>query len=94
MATLKLALDTRKAKKDGTFPLVFKLTVNRKTACVKTGISIHESQFDTENNLILNSQTLNENLLQLETLYRGRLNQYILENLTLTHCPIIYSTST
>ena len=29
MATLKLALDTRRFKKDGTFPLVFKLSVNR-----------------------------------------------------------------
>ena len=29
MATLKLALDTRRVKKDGAFPLVFKLSVNR-----------------------------------------------------------------
>ena len=80
MATLKLALDTRRAKKDGTFPLVFKISVNGSTAQIQTRISIPESQFDFENNLVLNSPSLNEQLLKLDVTYRARLNQYILNN--------------
>lgn len=80
MATLKLALDTRRAKKDGTFPLVFKLSVNRSSTQIQTGISILESEFDFENNLILNSSSLNGQLLKLDVTYRARLNQYILNN--------------
>jgi integrase len=80
MATLKLTLDTRRVKKDGTFPLVFKLTVNRSSTQIQTGISILESQFDSENNLVVNSSSLNEQLLKLDALYRTRLNQYILAN--------------
>lgn len=49
MATLKLALDTRRAKKDGTFPLVFRIGVASKSAYIKTGIYIQENQFDTSN---------------------------------------------
>jgi integrase len=80
MATLKLALDTRRAKKDGTFPLVFKLSVNRSSTQIQTGISIPESQYDFENNLVLNSSSLNGQLLKLDVIYRARLNQYILNN--------------
>ena len=40
MATLKLALDTRRAKKDGTFPLVFKLFINKEQSNITTGISV------------------------------------------------------
>jgi len=80
MASLKLTLDTRRVKKDGTFPLVFKLTVNRSSTQIQTGISILESQFDSENNLVINSSSLNEQLLKLDALYRTRLNQYILTN--------------
>ena len=80
MATLKLALDTRRAKKDGTFPLVFKLSVNRSSTQIQTGISIPESQYDFENNLVLNSSSLNGQLLKFDVIYRARLNQYILNN--------------
>jgi hypothetical protein len=34
MATLNLLLDKRRVKKDCTYPLVFRLTANRKQACI------------------------------------------------------------
>ena len=36
MASLKLGLDKRRIKSDGTFPLVFKLNLNRKQLLIKT----------------------------------------------------------
>lgn len=80
MATLSLVLDKRRAKQDGTFPLVFRVGVGRKNSFIKTGIYILENQFDASNNLIKGSNTLNEQLYQLDKLYRQRFYKYILEN--------------
>jgi hypothetical protein len=71
MATLSLVLDKRRAKQDGTFPLVFRVGVGRKNSFIKTGIYILENQFDASNNLIKGSNTLNEQLYQLDKLYKS-----------------------
>ena len=44
MATLNLLLDKRRVKKDCTYPVVFRLTANRKQAFIPTGISINEHE--------------------------------------------------
>jgi integrase len=80
MATLSLVLDKRRAKQDGTYPLVFRLGVGRKNSYIKTGIYILENQFDASNNLVKGSNTLNEQLYQLDKLYRQRFYKYIIEN--------------
>ena len=80
MATLSLVLDKRRAKQDGTFPLVFRLGIGRKNTYIKTGIYILENQFDASNNLVKGSNTLNEQLYQLDTLYRQRFYKYVIEN--------------
>jgi hypothetical protein len=34
MVSLNLVLDKRRVKKDSTYPIVFRLTANRKQACI------------------------------------------------------------
>ncbi len=80
MATLKLALDTRRAKKDGTFPLVFKLSINREKTQITTGISVKPSEFNSESNLIIGNPKANELLMNLDTQYRSRFYQYIINH--------------
>ena len=78
MAKLTLALDMRRAKKDGTFPLVFKLSVNREKSYITTGISVKPTEFNTESNLIIGNPKANELLMNLDTQYRTRFYQYII----------------
>ena len=78
MATLKLALDDRRAKKDGTFPLVFKLSVNREKSFIPTGIAVLPEEFDPHTSLIIGNTKANEVILKLDALYRNRFYQYIL----------------
>ncbi len=79
MATLKLA-DTRRAKKDGTFPLVFKLSVNREQSYITTGISVKPIEFHAESNLIIGNPNANEVLMKLDVQYRNRFYQYIINH--------------
>jgi integrase/recombinase XerD len=80
MATLKLALDTRRAKKDGTYPLVFKISINRDKVYIPTGISVKENEFNSETNLVFNNTKVNELLMNLDTVYRNRFYQYIINH--------------
>ncbi len=80
MATLKLALDTRRAKKDGTFPLVFKLFINKEQSNITTGISVKPTEFHAESNLIIGNPKANELLMNLDTQYRTRFYQYIINH--------------
>lgn len=80
MATLKLAIDTRRAKKDGTFPLVFKLSVNREQSYITTGISVKPTEFHAESNLIIGNPKANEVLMKLDVQYRNRFYQYIINH--------------
>ena len=80
MATLNLVLDKRRVKKNGTYPVVFRLTANRKQAFIPTGISINEQDYDEKNSLVINSPKLNEDIYKLDRIYRKRFYQYIIEN--------------
>ena len=55
MATLKLALDKRRTKKDGTYPIVFKLTVNSKQAIISIGVWVLENEFCAKSGLVTSS---------------------------------------
>ncbi|MBD1364448.1 site-specific integrase [Mucilaginibacter sp. ZT4R22] len=46
MVTYKLALDERRAKQDGTFPLVVRVTFNRKVNAYQTGIYLKTEHWD------------------------------------------------
>lgn len=67
MATLNLSLDKRRIKVDKTYPVVFKLTCNRKQILIRTGISIEEKFFNQDYGFITSSTIVNEELQKLKT---------------------------
>ena len=80
MATIKLHLDLRRQKKDGTYPLVFMVVFNSKPIHIKTGISLTQDEYDFKNALIKNKPKLNLALYEQECIYRDKLHR-----LQLTH---------
>ena len=54
MATLNLVLDTRRARKDGTYPIVFRVRVEDKFCDIGTGYKIFKEQFDLKTNSLMN----------------------------------------
>jgi integrase/recombinase XerD len=81
MATLNLTLDTRRARKDGTYPLVFRVRVEDKFCDIGTGFKIFKEQFDLKANSLVNDIDSNILLDQLKTHYLKRLRTYTAENL-------------
>jgi integrase/recombinase XerD len=81
MATLNLTLDTRRARKDGTYPLVFRVRVEDKFCDIGTGFKIFKEQFDLKANSLVNDIESNILLDQLKTHYLKRLRTYTAENL-------------
>jgi integrase/recombinase XerD len=66
MVNIKTLLDTRRAKSDGSFNVIFRLTHHRKVYTVNSGISVQETFWDPEKSIILkthpNAKLLNFNL--------------------------------
>lgn len=81
MATLNLTLDTRRARKDGTYPLVFRIRVEDKFSDIGTDFKIFKEQFDLRTNSIINDIESNILLEQLKTHYLKRLRTYTSDNL-------------
>ena len=81
MATLNLTLDTRRARKDGTYPLVFRIRVEDKFSDIGTDFKIFKEQFDLKTNSLINDIESNILLEQLKTHYLKRLRTYTSENL-------------
>lgn len=52
---ITLSLDTRRAKKDGTFPLIFRLSHHRKTISIATGISLFKKDWNEKTRTIKKS---------------------------------------
>jgi hypothetical protein len=46
MATINIALDQRRQKKDGTYPLIIRITQNRESTYIKSGISLRAEDWD------------------------------------------------
>ncbi|MAU26042.1 MAG: transposase [Muricauda sp.] len=65
---LMLLLDTRRAKKDGSFPIIFRLTHLRKTTSISTGYSILEKYWDSQKCAIKKTYTKVEFIARLNTL--------------------------
>lgn len=66
MATLKLVLDTRNKKANGTYPLVFRLTHNTKSTSIPTQLSVGSAEWDKLKQRVRktnpNSETFNHEL--------------------------------
>ncbi len=50
-----VSLDTRRSKKDGSFPIILRLTHNRKTTSISSGYSVLEKYWDDKNRKIRSS---------------------------------------
>ena len=65
---LTLLLDTRRAKKDGSYPIIFRLTHLRKTTSIATGYSISEIFWDSQKSCIKKSYSKVSHIARLNTL--------------------------
>ena len=77
MATIKLTLDTRRARKNGTFNLVFRLTSNKKFKDITTGFSIRKDEFNFSNSTIIGDDEFNIQLEQLTNHYVTRFRAFM-----------------
>ena len=55
MITLKLALDKRRAKRDNTYPLVFRINISGLVRDIPTGYSILETDWDEKTHVVKKS---------------------------------------
>ena len=53
--SITVSLDTRQSKKDGTYPLIFRLTHFRKTLPIPIGVSLHKDDWDEDNRVVKKS---------------------------------------
>jgi integrase/recombinase XerD len=81
MATLNLVLDTRRARKDGTYPLVFRVRAKDKFCDISTDFKIFKEQFDFKTNSLINDLDSNLQLEQLKMHYLKRLRAYSTDNI-------------
>lgn len=62
---IKVSLDTRRPKKDGTYPLILRLTHKRKTTSIKTGIYLNEEDWDSNAQAVKKSAKRVSNVTRL-----------------------------
>lgn len=65
MLTTKVQLNKVRQKTDGTFPLVIRITYNRKTIYLPLGYNLAEKEFDTKNQRIRPSSKISSNITRL-----------------------------
>lgn len=80
MATLNLVHDTRRARKDGTYPLVFRIRLDKKFKDIATGYTVDKKSFDIRTNTIIKDQVSNDQIEQLKHHYYQRLRVYLVSN--------------
>lgn len=80
MATMSLILDKRRIKTDGTYPLVFRIRLDKRYKDIPTGYSVKANRFNEKTNKIINDVVANDQLDELRNFYYQRLKSYALEN--------------
>lgn len=65
---IKLLLDTRRAKQDGSYPLVMRILYNRKSVNISMGYSLHEKEWNAQTEKVKPSAQLGENITRLNNL--------------------------
>ena len=80
MINLKATCDKRRAKKDGTHPIVFRLSYNGQSRDISTGLSCNKSDWDYNNNLIkpknAHLQLLGDRIREKEINLLNRIREY------------------
>jgi integrase len=81
MATLNLTLDTRRIRKDGTYPLVFRIRLDKQYRDIATGYTLTLKQFDLKTSSVLKDDDTNNELEQIRAHYVKRLRSYLVSNI-------------
>ena len=81
MATINLVLDKRRALKNGAFPLVFRLRIEKKFIDIATGYKILEKDYDSKTNSIIDDIEVNIQLEKLRLKYTTKLREYVIDNI-------------
>ena len=81
MATINLILDKRRARKDNTYPLVFRIRVKKKYFDIASGFTLYNEQFDVKTSSVKDDMLLNEQLLKMKMHYLTKLRVYISDNI-------------
>ncbi len=68
-----VSIDTRRSKKDGTFPIILRLTHNRKTTAIGLGLYISLSDWDEDNKKIKGTYKGVDSVNRLNNLIRKKL---------------------
>jgi integrase/recombinase XerD len=80
MATLKLSLDTRRPKKNNTYPLVFRISVNGQNRDISLGYSILEDHWNSKTESIRKSEPtydiLHKRIQELQVKYLSKIFEY------------------
>lgn len=82
MATLKLTLDQRRQKNDGTFALVFRVRHLKKYFDISTSISVLKNQFDHKKGVVVKNPVCYDFTEDLREVYTKRLRNFQKENLS------------
>ena len=78
---IKLILDTRRARKDGTYPLVMRIMYNRKSTNVPLGLLLQEKDWNASKEKVRSSAKLTENISRLNNqIEKKRVKAYDLIN--------------
>ncbi len=77
---MSLILDKRRSKSDGTYPLVFRIRVEKQYKDIPSGYSVKANRFNEKTNKIINDAVANAQLDELRNIYYQRLKSYALEN--------------
>ena len=81
MATVKIILDKRKAKPDGSYPIYFQICHNRKTTTRSIKIYVNEKDWDDSLKIIKRSNSLHKTLnLKLQKEFADLQSQILLAN--------------
>ncbi len=80
MATINVVLDTRRARKDGTFAIVFRIRHKKEFKDIATGYTVRKEQFDFRTNTIIKDNVSNHQLEELRNHYYARLRAYMVAN--------------
>ncbi len=80
MATLTLVLENRRANKEGKFPLLFRISIQKKSTYINTGIHLNSSEFNSKRSVIVSNTALNARVKQLEAEYHQKLNLILVDH--------------
>ena len=83
MIQFKTACDTRRQKKDGTSPVVFRITVSGSMRAISSGISIKPTDWDSKKSAVKEKsdqlKTLAKRLKSLELYYLNKIHEFELK---------------